>query len=117
MLAAGSQRQEPPAPADRRAHPRTPLRQGALLELEGGRAAVTLLDLSEGGAAVQGQGIAAAAGQAVGLMLDTALIAATVVALEAEDGVLRLAFQPLSPAGAAAVGRLLALGRDAASPR
>ena len=95
---------------DRRAHPRTPLRRGALLELGGRRHAVNLLDISEGGVALQGWGIEAAPGAGVALILDTSLLPATVV--EAEDGRLHLAFQPLSPAGLAVVRRLLALGAE-----
>ncbi len=100
----------PPGAIDRRAHPRTPLRRGALLELGGRRFAVNLLDLSEGGVALQGWGVDAVPGTSVALILDTSLLPATVV--EVEDGRLHLAFQPLSPAGLAVVRRLLALGTE-----
>ncbi|MBW6400696.1 PilZ domain-containing protein [Roseomonas sp. HJA6] len=92
--------------SDRRAHDRVPLRRAAMLELAGRRTAVNLLDLSEGGAAVQVEGLAAAPGTPAALMLDTALLPARVVA--AEDGCFHLAFQTLSPGAAAVVNRLLA---------
>jgi len=99
---------------DRRAHDRVPLRRAAMLELAGRRIAVNLLDLSEGGAAVQVEEVGAAPGIAAALMLDTALLPARVVA--AEDGCLHLAFQTLSPGAAAVVHRLLAPGAGHALP-
>lgn len=90
---------------DRRVRERVPLRRGAMLELGGRRVAVNLLDLSEGGAALQVEGITAAPGLAAALMLDTALLPATVVAVG--EGQVHLAFPTLSPAAAMVVRRLL----------
>ena len=91
---------------DRRAGERVPLRRGAMLELPGRRrAAVNLLDLSEGGAALQAEGLDVAPGMAAALMLDTALLPVTVVAVT--DGRVHLAFGPLSPRAEAVVARLL----------
>ena len=90
---------------DRRAHDRVPLRRGGLLELAGRLIAVNLLDLSEGGAALFDTGIDALPGASGALMLDTALLPVTVVAVS--DGRLHLAFQPLSPAAESVLHRLL----------
>ena len=97
-----------PAPArDRRASERVPLRRGGMLELSGRRrAAVNLLDLSEGGAALLAGGIDAAPGMTGALMLDTALLPVSVVAVG--DGRIHVAFQPLSPEAGAVLRRLLA---------
>jgi hypothetical protein len=91
---------------DRRASERVPLRRGALLELAGCRwAAVNLLDLSEGGAALLADGVTAEPGLPVALMIDTARLPAIVVAVS--DGRVHLAFRPLKPAAEAALRRLL----------
>lgn len=96
----------PAAGRDRRANERMPLRRGGMLELPGRRrAAVNLLDLSEGGAAVLAGGIDAAPGMAGALMLDTALLPVDVVAVS--DGRIHLAFQPLSPEAETVLRRLL----------
>ena len=69
------------------------------------RAAVNLLDLSAGGAALLAEGLDVAPGMAAALMLDTALLPVTVVAVT--DGRVHLAFGPLSPRAEAVVARLL----------
>lgn len=100
----------PAAPAvasDRRASDRVPLRRGGMLELPGRRrAAVNLLDLSEGGAALLAGGIDAVPGMTGALMLHTALLPVSVVAVG--DGRIHVAFQPLSPEAGAVLRRLLA---------
>jgi len=98
----------PVAPVDRRTHDRVPLRRAAMLEAGGRRSAVVLLDLSEGGVAVEGMSLDVTMGVSAALMLDTALIPASVVALE--DGRVHLAFAPLSPAARAVVRRVLDSG-------
>ena len=91
---------------DRRARERTPLHRGAMLELPGRRrAAVNLLDLSEGGAALQAEGLDIAPGMAGALMLDTALLPVSVVAVSGER--VHLAFQSLSPEAEVVLRRLL----------
>lgn len=96
----------PAGAGDRRAGERVPLRRGAMLERPGRRrAAVNLLDLSAGGAALLAEGLDVAPGMAAALMLDTALLPATVAAVT--DGRVHLAFGPLSPAAEAVVARLL----------
>ena len=90
---------------DRRAQDRVPLRRGGLLALDGRLIAVNLLDLSEGGAALFDTGIAALPGATGALMLDTALLPVTVVAVS--EGRLHLAFQTLSPMAEAVLHRPL----------
>lgn len=98
--------------AERRASERVPLRRGAMLELPGRRrAAVNLLDLSEGGAALQAEGLDVAPGTAGALMLDTALLPVSVVAVS--GGRVHLAFQSLSPEAMVVLQRLL---RDVRKP-
>ncbi len=98
---------------DRRAGERTPLRRGAMLELPGRRRlAVNLLDLSLGGAAVLDHGIGATMGATGALMLDTALMPVTVVAVS-EDR-LHLAFLPMAPEAESVLRRLLGAMADGA---
>jgi hypothetical protein len=96
-----------PNPArDRRASDRVPLRRGALLELPGARrAAVNLLDLSIGGAALMADGIDARPGVTGALMIGTALLPVVVVAVS--DGRVHLAFQSLSPKAESSLRGLL----------
>ena len=91
---------------ERRARERMPLRRGAMLELPGRRrTAVNLLDLSEGGAALEAEGLDVAPGMAGALMLDTALLPVSVVAVSGAR--VHLAFQALSPEAEAVLARLL----------
>ena len=91
---------------ERRASERMPLRRGAMLELPGRRrTAVNLLDLSEGGAALEAEGLDVAPGMAGALMLDTALLPVSVVAVSGAR--VHLAFQALSPEAEAVLARLL----------
>jgi hypothetical protein len=68
---------------DRRVHPRTPLDRGAMLELAGQRqAAVNLMDLSEGGAAIELRDGSATTGATGRLVLDSAVLPVRVIAAE-----------------------------------
>lgn len=92
--------------ADRRANPRVPLRRGALLELSGRRRiAVNLLDLSEGGAALAAEGLDIAPGTEAALMIDTALLPATVLAVSGDR--VHLAFRALPPKAELVLRRVL----------
>lgn len=96
----------PEADIERRAGIRVPLRRGALLELAGRRAiAVNLLDLSEGGAALDATGAGAAVGMEGALVFGTSLLPMRVVAL-GEDRI-HLAFTALSPEARLAIRHMM----------
>lgn len=85
----------PEAEIERRASIRVPLRRGAMLELAGRRAvAVNLLDLSEGGAALDATETGAVVGMAGALVFGTNLMPMRVVAV-GEDRI-HVAFTALS---------------------
>jgi methyl-accepting chemotaxis protein len=86
----------PAAAIERRASLRVPLRRGAMLELAGRRAvAVNLLDLSEGGAALDATETGAAVGMEGSLVFGTNLMPMRVVALGQDR--IHVAFTALSP--------------------
>jgi HAMP domain-containing protein len=96
----------PEAEADRRASIRVPLRRGAMLELAGRRAvAVNLLDLSEGGAALDATGAEAEVGMEGALVFGTSLIPMRVVALGQDR--LHVAFTALSPEARLAIRHIM----------
>ena len=91
---------------DRRSHDRIPLDRGAMLELGGRRAvAVNLLDLSEGGAAVEVRDTEAAPGTEGRLVLDTALLPVRVVSCA--EGRMGLAFVAPGEAALRIVTRIM----------
>ena len=92
--------------ADRRATARVPLRRGAMLELAGRRAvAVNLLDLSEGGAAIEAGDINAEAGQEGALVFGTSLLPMRIVAVG--QGRIHLAFTALSAEARATIRHMI----------
>lgn len=112
-LAAGSQSTATAAPvpreedADRRQHPRTPMRQAVQLELPGRpTVAANLLDLSEAGAGVETPAGAIAPGTEGRLVLDTSVIPVRVVA--AADRRVGLHFIAPSEQALATIRRVLA---------
>lgn len=105
--AGGNPPEAATAPADRRAHARTPLDCGALLELPNRRMmAVNLLDLSEGGAGVEIRGPPPPTGLTGRLVIDTAVLRVRVA--RAEGGRVGLAFLAVTPDAAAALRRIIA---------
>lgn len=94
------------AETDRRASIRVPLRRGAMLELAGHRAiAVNLLDLSEGGAALDATAAGAAVGMEGALVFGTCLMPMRVVAMG--QGRIHLAFTALTPEARLAIRRMM----------
>lgn len=92
--------------ADRRATARVPLRRGAMLELAGRRAvAVNLLDLSEGGAAIETGDINAEAGLEGALVFGTSLLPMRIVAVG--QGRIHLAFTTLSAEARATIRHMI----------
>lgn len=100
-IAAGAE-----ADVERRASTRVPLRRGAMLELAGRRAvAVNLLDLSEGGAALEAGETGAAVGMEGALVFGTCLMPMRVVAVG--QGRIHLAFTTLSAEARMAVRHMM----------
>ncbi|GGJ26612.1 PilZ domain-containing protein [Neoroseomonas lacus] len=96
----------PEAEIQRRASIRVPLRRGAMLELAGRRAvAVNLLDLSEGGAALDATETRAAVGMAGALVFGTNLMPMRVVAV-GEDRI-HVAFTALSSEARLAIRHMM----------
>lgn len=96
----------PEAEIERRASIRVPLRRGAMLELAGRRAvAVNLLDLSEGGAALDAAETGAAVGMAGALVFGTNLMPMRVVAVGEER--IHVAFTALSPEARLAIRHMM----------
>lgn len=96
----------PEAEIERRASIRVPLRRGAMLELAGRRAvAVNLLDLSEGGAALDAAETGAAVGMAGALIFGTNLMPMRVVAVGEER--IHVAFTALSPEARLAIRHMM----------
>lgn len=96
----------PDAEIERRASIRVPLRRGAMLELAGRRAvAVNLLDLSEGGAALDATETGVAVGMAGALVFGTNLMPMRVVAVGEER--IHVAFTALSPEARLAIRHMM----------
>jgi methyl-accepting chemotaxis protein len=101
---------------DRRAHDRRPMRRAARLEIDGRTAAaVILLDLSEGGAAIRLPAGGAAPGQEGRLVVDTAVLPVRVNAVDGDRA--GLVFGTLSAAALASLRGLLAEGGRARAAR
>lgn len=93
---------------ERRASPREPMCCGALLEMRGRALAVNVLDLSEGGAAVEAPSDLGVPGDEGRLVFGVAVVPVRVVTIE--EGRFGLAFTAVSQVAAETIADILAAG-------